>query len=112
MKNGFLEPRRQAFDIRVEFVDAADRRQKQHKFVAANPRQQVGGADLIGDAAGDLHQQAVAHRMSVIIVDVLEIIDVDEGQREFRLGAIALDQVLDAFFQQGRDLGRPVRSSK
>ena len=38
--------------------------------------------------------------MAVVIIDVLEIVDVDERQREFRFAAAVLDQIPDAVFQQ------------
>ncbi len=61
---------------------ALDRRQQQQEFVAGDARQHVGVAQLAPEALGELDQQLVADGMAVIVVDVLEIVDVEEGERE------------------------------
>ncbi len=38
--------------------------------------------------------------MAVVIIDVLEVVDVDERQRQLRFAATLLDQIPDAVFQQ------------
>ena len=45
---------------------------------------------------GHLHQQRVADRVSVIVVDVLEIVDVEKRQRETALSVVVLQQAVDA----------------
>ena len=63
--------------------------QHHHELFAAVARGDVGGAHLQREAAvaaagqhvGDAPQQAIARRMAVAVVVVLEVIDVDEQQR-------------------------------
>ena len=62
-----------------------DRIEQQHEFVAADPRQDVGFAQIHPQPLGHLDQQGVADRVAVIIVDVLEIIDVEKRQCETAL---------------------------
>src|SRR5260370_40007295 len=81
-------------DVASQKVDAADRVDEQQEFVAADARQHVGLADLARNAARDLDEQPVADGVAVIIVDVLEIIGGDEGQRE----AAALAPIRDEPF--------------
>ena len=61
---------------------ALDRIEQQHEFVAADPRQDVGFAQIHPQPLGHLDQQGVADRVAIIVVDVLEIIDVEKCQRE------------------------------
>ena len=68
---------------------ALDRIEQQHEFIAADPRQDVGFAQVHREPLGHLDQQGVADALAIIIVDVLEIIDVEKGQREMALGAVA-----------------------
>ena len=81
---------------------ALDRIEQQHEFVAADPRQDVGFAQIHPQPLGHLDQQGVADRVAIIIVDVLEIIDVEKRQCEMALkvtlGAVAREQRVDAVF--------------
>ena len=47
---------------------------------------------------GHLYQQLVADRVSVIVVDVLEIVDVEKRQREAALSVVVLQETVDAMF--------------
>jgi hypothetical protein len=47
---------------------------------------------------GHLRQQCVADRVSVIVVDMLEIIDVEKCQREAAVRLVALQKAVDAVF--------------
>ena len=49
----------------------------------------------------NLHQQRVADRMRVVIVDVLEIVDVDEGERKARHRPVVGEKLLDVFLNRG-----------
>ena len=69
-----------------------DRIEQQQEFVAADPRQDVGFAQVQPEPLGHLDQQRVADRVAVIVVDVLEIVDVEKRQREMALSAVALQQ--------------------
>ena len=48
-----------------------------------------------------LLQQRVADRVAVVVVDVLEIVEVDEGDREAPRALVAADRLLDALLDQG-----------
>ena len=56
------------------------RRDDEGELVAAEPVA-VAGSDLL-DPAGEQRQQRVAHRVSVAVVDVLEVVDVDQAERQ------------------------------
>ena len=55
---------------------------------------------MIGDALRNLDQERVADRMRVVVVDVLEIVDVDEGERESRLVMRFGEQLFDVVLNQ------------
>ena len=95
-----LEPFGQMANVRVQLVNVADRAQEKNELIASHSGQHIGGANLTRDPARDLHQQIVAGGVSIIIVDIFEIIDVDKGQSEFCLLRGGLDQILDRLFQQ------------
>ena len=52
------------------------------EFVAAEPRQHVGGAQRRSQAAGDLPEQFIAGGMTEQIVDVLETVEVEHQDRK------------------------------
>ena len=89
---------------------ALDRVEQQHELVAADPRQHVGVAQVQPEPLGHLHQQRVADRVAVIVVDVLEIVDVEKGQREAALAVVVLQQVVDAMLDHAprRQIGELV----
>ena len=87
-------------DQRLHLVVALDRIDQQDEFVAADPRQHVGLADAPADALGDLDQQRVADGMAVVVVDVLEVVEVDERQREAAVFSLALEHVFHVLLDQ------------
>ena len=52
-------------------------------------------AQVQAQPLGHLHQQLIADRVSVIVVDVLEIVDVEERQREAALSVVVLQETVD-----------------
>ena len=73
---------------------------EQHQeFVAAEARHQIGGAQAGGDAQRHRLQQPVAGQVAERIVDALEVVEVDEQQRQRRAvlaaGVRQLLEVLD-----------------
>ena len=50
--------------------------------------------------------------MTVIVVDVLEIVEIDECQREAARLRRALEDVLDVLLDRTCPFGKPVNSSK
>ena len=92
MKNGAFSRCSDEVDIFRDFALVLDRIEQQQEFVAADPRQDVGFAQVEAEPLGHLHQQRVADRVAVIVVDMLEIVDVEKGQREMAVRALALQQ--------------------
>ena len=76
---------------------ALDRIEQQQEFVAADPRQHIGFAKVQPKPLGEFGQQRVPDRVAVIVVDVLEIVDVEKGERE-PAGRFALHQAVGAMF--------------
>ena len=72
---------------------------QQQEFVAADARQHVGVAQRLADALRHLHQQGVADDVAVVVVDVLEIIEIDKGQRE-AMAAVAAQRRIHAFVDE------------
>jgi hypothetical protein len=62
-------------------------RRHERELVAADAREAVGRADLGRRVRGELAQHAVAGAVAEAVVDLLERVDVDQQQREARLGA-------------------------
>src|SRR5262249_36781856 len=86
-------------DDTVDLLRIVERRHQQQKLVAADARQHVAAAQALDDPLGDLDQQRVADGVAVIVVDVLEIIEINEGQRKARRVAVA-QQLFDALLNQ------------
>ena len=59
-----------------------DGRQQDHELVAAETRHHVLVAHAVADAAAGLLQRRVAARQARRVVDMLELVEVDEQQRE------------------------------
>ena len=93
MKNGASQPLQHEVDVLGDFILALDRIEQQQEFVAADPRQHVGFAQVQPEPLGDFHQQRVADVVAVIVVDVLEIVDVEKGERELGLRLAAQQAV-------------------
>ncbi len=82
----------------ADLLLAIERREQQQKLVAADARQHVSVAQAFADPIGDLDEQSIADGVAVVIVDVLGIVEVDEGEREamaFALSQQLLDAALD-----------------
>ena len=105
-----LQPFQRGLDVFRHLAPALDRREQQQEFVAADPRQHVGFAQIQPDPLGDLDQQRVADGVAVIVVDVLEIVDVEKRQRE---PAVALRAATGSWrgARSRAAIGRPVNSS-
>ena len=95
-----LQALEHAVDDRADFILARHRIEKQQEFVAADAREHVAVAQAICDPPRDLHQQRVADRMAVVVVDVLEVVEVDECEREALAPVSALDGMLDVILDQ------------
>ena len=66
-------------------------RQQDDELVAAEPSQHVLRADLLAQALRELDQQLIAGSVAERVVDVLEMIDVEEGQRDVAAGRAGID---------------------
>ena len=108
MKNGAFSRCSVNVDIFRHLPLALDRMQQKQEFVAADPRQHVGFAQVQSETLRDLDQQRVAGRMAVIVVDVLEIVDVEKGQREALRRVAMLQQGVGAMLDHppGRQVGQ------
>src|SRR6266545_1025550 len=91
-----LQPLQDEVDVLFDLGDVLDRVEQQHELVAADPRQDVGFAQVQPEPLGHLHQQRVADSVSVIVVDVLEIVDVEKRQCEAALSVVVFEETVDA----------------
>ena len=73
----------------------------QEELVAADAAENIGRANIRGDPLRHFHQQRVADRVRIVVVDVLEIVDVEKRQREPRRRLRAGQQLLDVLLDQG-----------
>src|SRR6266700_936442 len=87
-----LQPLQHEVDVIGNLVLALDRMEQQQEFVAADPRQDIGFAQVQPDPSCDLDQQRIPDRMPVIVVDVLEIVDVEKGEGESPVGFVTLQK--------------------
>ena len=72
------------------------------ELVAAEARRGVGGADARGQALGDLAQDLVAGGVAEAVVDRLEVVEVEEDDRDaVLLATVAGDGVAHALDEQG-----------
>lgn len=74
-------------------------REQDDEFVATEPSQHVLGSDLLAQALGELDQQLVAGGVAERVVDVLEMIDVEEGQRDMTAVRAGIDRRRDQVAQ-------------
>ena len=65
-----------------------DRRQHDEELLAAQPVGELERAQLAAQRRGDLAQHRVAARVAVLVVDALEVVDVEDDERD-RLAAQA-----------------------
>ena len=95
-------------DIFRDLVLALDGIEQQQEFVAADPRQHVGFAQVQPKPLRDFDQQGIPDRMAVIVVDVLEIVDVEKGEREFVRCLAALQEPVGTMFDHAprRQIGQ------
>src|ERR1700722_11806649 len=109
-----FQPLQRGLDIFRYLLLVLDRIEQQHEFVAADPRQHVGFAQIQPKPLGDLYQQRVPDRMAVIVVDVLEIIDVEKGERELGTCAIVLYEAVGTMLNHTphRQVGQFVKISR
>ena len=90
-------------------------RQQDDELVAAEPAQHVFGPDLLAQTLRELNQQFVAGGVAERVVDVLEMVDVEEGERNVAAGRTGGDRggdqvpQLRAVGQAGEDvvIGEP-----
>ena len=67
-------------------------RHEEGELVAADAEGRIRGSDRGADQLSDLGQELVAHGVTLRVVDALELVDVDEHEREVRaVAARALD---------------------
>ena len=112
MKNGAVSRSSVDCDEFGDFLLALDRREQQQEFVAGDARQHVGVAQVAPEPLRQLDQQRIADRMAVIVVDVLEIVDVEKGERKALAGATARAADCWRDVRSRAAMGRPVSSSK
>src|SRR5206468_3324915 len=70
------------------FVDTAG---EEGELVPAEPRDGVGTAHMCGHAAAQGPQHLVASRVTMVVVDQLEAVEVDEDQRDGPLVFVGQD---------------------
>ena len=85
-------------DVFRHLMCALDWIEQQQEFVAADPRQHVGFAQVQPDPLCDFHQQRISDRMPVIVVDVLEIVDVEKCEGEPAVRFVVLQKIVGAIF--------------
>ncbi len=73
-----LDPASRALDI----GGAGDLLEQHRELVPAEPRHQVAGTTGLPEPRGDLHQQAVARVVAQAVVHRLEVVEVEEEDRE------------------------------
>ena len=54
------------------------------ELVAADPPDDVGRPDLGAQRVGDRHERVIARRVTVGVVDLLEVVDVDDDEAQRR----------------------------
>ena len=74
-------------------------RQRDDELVAAQASQQVGRLNTGAQPFGELDQQSVARRVPKGVVDVLEVIEVEEHQRELLSRRTVVDGLVDQLAQ-------------
>ncbi len=85
-------------DHPADLVFVRDRIEKKQELVAADAGDHVRGAQIFLDSLGDLDQQRITDRMTEVVVDVFEIVEVEKRQCETAAvvaGERFLDPLLD-----------------
>ena len=84
---------------------------QQHELVAAEARQQVARPQQRRPDAGEVDEQAVAGGVTALVVDELEVVEVDDRERERLTAAPAIARSRKAAAAKPVRLSRPVRLS-
>ena len=94
-----LDPLQQVRDKAGNLALVVHRIKQQQELVAADAAEQIGTAQVEADPLCELLQERIADRMTIVVVDVLEVVDVHEDEREI-LRALAGEQFVDAPLDQ------------
>ena len=81
--------------------------QQQRELVAAEPCHEISGAQLLAPGGSRLAQQAIAGRVPVGVVELLEVVEVEHRDRHVSL----VGELSARCASQARRLGRPVSAS-
>ena len=109
MRKGSLSRCRRLFDENREVVAFANWIQDQQEFVAADSGKGIRWADVTSDSLRNFDKKRIPDGVRVVVVDVLEIVDIDECQRE-REDGCTLSRCSTCSWMRLR-FGRPVKSS-
>ena len=101
-----LQPDQKLLHPRFDRAGGIDRRDQQDELVATGAREDIARPDDACDPLRDPLEQAVADGMAIVVVDVLEIVDVDDGDREDGVGCAGFDQRLNRLLDQPA-IGKP-----
>ena len=83
-------------------LDVADLVEQHRELVATQAARRVLGADRVGDAPGDLDQEAVALAVPQRVVHGLEVIEIQEqDRRHVALASPPAERMADAIREQG-----------
>ena len=98
-EEGLLQPFADPVEISLEFGPIGNRRKQDHEFVAAQSRKHVRRPQPGPEAFCNLDQKPVTGGVTIVVVDMLEAVDVDECQgKSIRFG---IDQRIDTALEQG-----------
>ena len=72
--------------------------QEHHEFLTAEARQGVAVANNVGRTVTNLLQHLVAHYMTVEIIELFEVVDIEQDQGQFIIIASAIGKFLIRLF--------------
>ena len=98
-ENG-AEGRNQLGAAGLHQITVGDILHQHQEFVAADTGHHIGGPEQPTDFFGTLGQHRVAYHMSVLVVDMLEVVQIDDHQHAIDAGG-SIVQVLGYFFISG-----------
>src|SRR5579862_8255275 len=104
---GILEPLQHQVDDLGDHARIAAIRDDDHELVAAEPAHLGGTRELVGDldeALADLDEQLIAGRMTQRVVDVLEAVEIEQGDGYRAL--VAAGQQTSELLLQGEAIGK------
>ena len=82
-------------------VDVQRVGQQHDELVAAVPGNRVAGADFARHPPGALDQHGIAHLMPVLVVDFLEMVEIEQQQREgIAVADVLLHRLLETVHEQ------------